>query len=625
MHLYGFILFIIIFQILNASSVTACKDIIACGNATDGEYNLLLKVRDPSRSGYQVLCMIPQGYEYQYHHPWTGEALSFTASHSYIGVASKDDVPPSIVKAGMTLTDAGLAFGDADSMSRWVNPSQYSWDDFDWIRYACEQADAAEEAAYMLTTEVVDQLHAPGVSENLFVVGPDTGYLIEADAFRYHIKKIDNGFDVISNYPRELWKSQYLSKLPISPSFELEKEKMVSKGNIIRLQSIKGIRITDINETSISVKQIPFFTFVTYENGKPVLVTDPVHIDIGERKTVGDFSVTLVYIKDSKAQVHVETVQHAWQNHVEEIIEPEYGHITIRDMMNWSRLNESMLDGLRPMCEPTFIHEGSAIYNIPKEGYEILSSGWFAANHAHSSIFVPFHIYDTDIFDPYETGEVALLSSSLSQTYFDGLLPIIIRVEDVFLYENGRLETWAAKRYYDSVNLSNILTISDMSMQSQAWLMLQICDDIDTISEGTIKTNLLRNLEKSYDSNYSFTLDMVKEVFFEMRSIEGAEAIQDRLIQIVQNICESTIDMCHASEKDCLNAEQLLEEGNMLLLNGQYDLGFDRLKAAYTIASDLFYNLEVSIFHQGYFTVFNSGFCAFFCLIVSIISKKNKK
>ena len=50
----------------------SCKDIIACGDATAGDYNLLLKVRDPSRPGLQVLCIIPVGYEYTYRNPWNG-------------------------------------------------------------------------------------------------------------------------------------------------------------------------------------------------------------------------------------------------------------------------------------------------------------------------------------------------------------------------------------------------------------------------------------------------------------------------------------------------------------------------------------------------------------------------
>ena len=102
--------------------------------ATAGDYSLLLKVRDPSRSGLQVLCRVPEGTQYTYHHPWTGKPWDFIVTHTFIGVATQGDTLPNIVKAGMVLTDAGLAFGDADTLSHWVNPTKNAWDDFDWIQ-----------------------------------------------------------------------------------------------------------------------------------------------------------------------------------------------------------------------------------------------------------------------------------------------------------------------------------------------------------------------------------------------------------------------------------------------------------------------------------------------------------
>ena len=130
-----------------SSSVCACKDIIAIGDATEGDYNLLMKVRDPSRPGPQVLSIVPKGYEYDYHHPWTGKTMSFTTEHKYIGIASEDDILPNIVKAGMSLSTSGLAYGDADTGSGWINPiKRYAWDDFDWIRYACQTAGDEDEA-----------------------------------------------------------------------------------------------------------------------------------------------------------------------------------------------------------------------------------------------------------------------------------------------------------------------------------------------------------------------------------------------------------------------------------------------------------------------------------------------
>ena len=113
---------IIFINCTQTMSVNACKNIIVDGDATAGDYNLLLKVRDPSRPGLQVLCIVPEGYEYTYHHPWTGKPLNYRVDHKYIGVATQGDTLPNIVKAGMMFTDSGIAFGDADTMSNWKNP-----------------------------------------------------------------------------------------------------------------------------------------------------------------------------------------------------------------------------------------------------------------------------------------------------------------------------------------------------------------------------------------------------------------------------------------------------------------------------------------------------------------------
>lgn len=71
-----------------------CKLIMAVGAATAGNYNLLLKVRDPARPGLQVLCSIPKGYAYEYHHPWTGITMHFDVNYTFIGTTTKGDVPP---------------------------------------------------------------------------------------------------------------------------------------------------------------------------------------------------------------------------------------------------------------------------------------------------------------------------------------------------------------------------------------------------------------------------------------------------------------------------------------------------------------------------------------------------
>jgi len=248
--------FFFLFNVIFVSSISACKDIVACGNATDGDYNLLMKVRDPSRNGLQVLCIVPKGYEYTYHNPWNGEEISYTTDHKYIGVATEGDVIPNIVKAGMVLSDSGISYGDSDTNSRWKNPTKYAWDDFDWIRYACQTADTEEEAVQLLTEDAVKQMHATGVSENLFVVGPKKGYVVEGDAFHYEVEEIINGVSVRHNYPKLLWKTQKINKLPISRSFDTTVEKSVGKMGVVRLGSLYCVRVTDIGEDFVMVKPI---------------------------------------------------------------------------------------------------------------------------------------------------------------------------------------------------------------------------------------------------------------------------------------------------------------------------------------------------------------------------------
>ena len=466
--MYKKYILIIIIVFLLTPQVQSCKDIIACGDSTKGDYNLLLKVRDPSRSGLQVLCIVPKGYNYIYHHPWTGKPIRYVTSHKYIGVTSINDTLPAIVKAGMSLTDVGLAFGDADTNSGWTNPSEYAWDDFDWLRYAAENSNNTEEAVYHLTVDTVDNLHATGVSENLFIIGPDKGYVIEADAYRYHIKEIINGVDILSNYPRELWNTQWFKTDLVASSFDADASGIVKKGDIIHLDSLLGVEILCIrNESIIAREYPPIFGFIKHR----LDAFKPVTININESRTVGDFRVTLQDIINETAEVYITTAVRAWQDEMFKHVNGRYGSITVKDMMNWSRLYN--LDGLRPMCEARFKYEGAAVYKIPNENYEILSGGWFSPNHACTSIYVPFHILDTTVFEPYTNGEAANLSLSLYDIYENNLTDSLSKIEDVFLYENDRIEQLAILS-----NASQLLTNFDINAQKQAWLTEEIYDNI---------------------------------------------------------------------------------------------------------------------------------------------------
>ena len=144
--------------------------------------------------------------------------------------------------------------------------------------------------------------------------------------------------------------------------------------------------------------------------------------------------------KNETVKIELSNKFKAWEDKMLEYINPKYGLINVKEMINWSRLKSYDLDGLRGMCEGIYENEAVAIYKIPKNNYDILSMGWFSPSFSCSSIFVPFHISDNDIFDPYENGEAALLCQNLFKIYGYDKLSFFCNIENVFLYENGIIE-----------------------------------------------------------------------------------------------------------------------------------------------------------------------------------------
>ena len=562
---------ILFFNVVFSCTIKGCKDIVACGDSTAGDYNLLLKVRDPSRPGLQVLCIVPEGYEYTYHHPWTGKHMVFETKHKFIGLATKNDTIPNMVKAGMTLSDSGIAFGDADTNSNWKNPTRYAWDDFDWIRYACEIADNEDDAVSLMTIDLVDKMHATGVSENLFVVGPNSGYVVEADAFHYDVKEVNDGVVVMSNYPKELWRTQIHKKLLIASSFDIEKEEYVRKGEVISLNSLYCVRIVDVGENSIVARQIPFFKII---DGKILKRGTRVKIDLGNRKTVGDFSVELLDIDDNKARIKLCYKFKAWEDEVMKHIQPRYGSISVSDMINWSRLHREDLNGLRPMCEDIFSYEAVAIYKIPKQNYEKLSSGWFAANHACSSIYVPFHICDDAIFDPYETSEAAELSFELLGKYGHSILTDnFSKVEEVFLYETEVAENKAKDMIANNLSVSEFLTVIDTGMQEQAWLTQQMWMEASNICDQKNKQEIMDIISDIWVKNYASSLEYMETAIHDLTNVSESEYFIDKIEGVVLSICElrnETLEMIEP-QGHLVGIEH--EADSMFVKQGAYSCG----------------------------------------------------
>lgn len=517
-------IFILLFSILIVPIGKSCKDIVITPPATAGDYSLLLKVRDPSRDGLQVLCRVPKGTQYTYHYPWIGKSWDFLVTHAFIGVATQGDTLPNIVKAGMVLTDAGLAFGDADTLSQWINPTKNAWDDFDWIRYACQTADTEDEAISLLTTETVDQLHATGVSENLFLVGPQQAVVIEADAFRYMIKNIPEVL-VMSNYPKDLWRTQLIRSLPIASSFDAQKETWVRRGTIVHLGSVCGVKIAQLTPSSITVQIVPAFAFKNYGVGKEVTISP------GERATVGPYSMTLLEINGNTARISICTSVYAWEQELQAHIKPVLGNITVQDMIHWSRLHTADLDGLRPMCEDQNTYEAAMVFKIPNEHANLLSSGWFAANHACSSIYIPIHICDDDFYSPYETGEAAEVSLALLKKYGHGNITSLCQsVETVFIFENEINEAVAHLMIHADLNITSFLTKLDRGMQEQAFLTEQLWLNTPNASRGII--------ENIWMDKYTLTLHNIQRAIAILNNIPRSEISIFLLQKIARSICE---------------------------------------------------------------------------------------
>jgi hypothetical protein len=513
---------ILLCSVYSLPSGKSCKDIVITSAATAGNYSLFLKVRDPSRPGLQVLCRVPQGTSYTYHYPWTGKDWIFLVNHTYLGVASQGDTLPNIVKAGMVLTNAGLAFGDADTLSKWVNPTKNAWDDFDWIRYACQTADTQEEAIGLLTSKAVDQLHATGVSENLFIVGPQKATVIEADATRYTTHEIPDIL-VMSNYAKDLWRTQLIKSLPIASSFDAQKQTTVRTGSVVHLGSVCGIKILSINPSSITAQVFPTFVFKNTE------MTKKVNISLGERATVGPYSTTVVDLSGKTANIALCTNDYAWEHTIENLIQPKSGTITIQDMISWSRLHTEELNGLRPMCEDKNTYEAAMVFKIPMGYANLLSSGWFAANHACSSIFIPVHICDDDFYDPYENGDAAAVSLELLQKYGHGNLTMLCQgVESVFLVENEINEGIAQLMIEASLNITPFLTEMDSSMQEQAYLTEQLWLSTPNLSKEHIQ-NLWMN-------NYTMTQQNIRRAEAELLITPGSQAAIHLLEKINSSI-----------------------------------------------------------------------------------------
>lgn len=543
--------FIILALLLLFPVASACKDIIVMDDATEGDYNLLMKVRDPSRPGLQVLFMVDKGYKYTYHHPWRGYNIPYTILHKLIGVATIGDTPPNIIKAGMLLSDACIAYGDADCPTYYINPTPYAWDDFDWLRYAAQNASNEDEAVERL--EEVVKMHAPGIGENLFVVGKNKAYVIEADAFHF-VKNEVKDIAVMSNYPKQLWHSRLLKRISISSGFDRVYEGNVRRWQLVRLGGIFGVRILKIGDDFIYVKQFPLGKKIKIEEGKGT--------------KVGYFYVYVEECDGKIAKVKVYNEYYAWEKKIEEILRQKYGKINVLDLMNLSRLHSFDLDGLRGMCENE--KKATMIFKIPTNND--LCMGWFAPDQC-ASIFVPVHICDNNIYEAYENGKAAEIAYNLLTKYGHGTIDFS-NIEKVLVKENEKMEEIALKNLEKA---SDILTSVDVEMQKQAYLMQKLY-----LNANEDEREILKYM---WNESYYKTICNIKANIGKFNG-NGKEL----LANIALSICKARV-----SVDSIINGSNLMneyEKAEKLVKMGKYDNAMNLIKKIFEKTDEKLFGIK---------------------------------
>jgi len=235
------------------------------------------------------------------------------------------------------------------------------------------------------------------------------------------------------------------------------------------------------------------------------------------------------------------------------------------------------------MCEDFFKYEAVAIYRIPKENYKILSMGWFSPNHACSSIYVPFHICNTDIYSPYESGESAQLSLDLLNEYGHGnLVDIYSNTEDIFLGELEVIEENILSNSYNDDLISDFLTIFDMSLQKQAFLTEEIWIQASRIINQNTKKEIIEIISEIWDTNYTYSLNKMKQALLDLEKITRSNEIIENIQKIALDICKSKVDILKLIGKEVQGFEKKYYNAEKLIENGEYGESFKILQDLYS-------------------------------------------
>ena len=128
-------------------------------------------------------------------------------------------------------------------------------------------------------------------------------------------------------------------------------------------------------------------------------------------------------------------------------------------------------------------------------------------------------------------------------------------------------------------DVSEFLTVIDMSMQKQAFLTGEIWKVIDD------KESIINIVENIWEDNYLTTLENIKQALFELDEMSQTNLIKQKLIDISFDICNSRIKAANVLEKKVDVLLDQLNLANNLVINRQYEKGFQKLEKSYTDAN----------------------------------------
>jgi hypothetical protein len=203
------------------------------------------------------------------------------------------------------------------------------------------------------------------------------------------------------------------------------------------------------------------------------------------------------------------------------------------------------------------------VSKVPVDHADLLSGGWFSANHACSSIYVPFHICDDDIYGPYQTGEAAQLSLDLLKKYGHAtLIPSCQSVEAVFLAETNLSEAIAHLLIHNNINITSFMTSVDTGMQEQAYLTEEL---------WLTMPNTTQDVRAMWKNNYSTTIDQMETIAEHLTKSGDASSGVTRIETIALSISKTRIVQAITSgmpyaelQQEYAAAEHEFSEGNIV-------------------------------------------------------------